>query len=32
MPEFLSAFIDTAGAIGVPLVILVMVNWYTLRP
>lgn len=32
MPEFLTAFLDTAGFIALPLVLLVLVNWWTLRP
>jgi len=32
MPEFLTAFLDTAGFIALPLVLLVLVNWWSLRP
>jgi hypothetical protein len=32
MPEFLTAFLDTAGFIAFPLVLLVLVNWWSLRP
>lgn len=32
MPEFLTAFLDTAGFIAMPLVLLVLVNWWSLRP
>jgi len=28
----MSAFLDTAGFIALPLVLLVLVNWWTLRP
>ena len=32
MTDALSAFLDTAGFIAFPLVLLVLVNWWTLRP
>jgi len=32
MSDALSAFLDTAGFIAMPLVLLVLVNWWTLRP
>ena len=32
MSDALSAFIDVAGLIAVPLVLLVLVNWWSLRP
>ena len=32
MPEFLTAFLDTAGFIALPLVLLALVNWWSLRP
>lgn len=32
MTDALIAFLDTAGFIAVPLVLLVLVNWWSLRP
>lgn len=32
MSDALLAFLDTAGFIALPLVILVLVNWWGLRP
>ena len=32
MSDALSAFIDTAGFIALPLVLLVLVNWWSLKP
>lgn len=32
MSDALSAFLDVAGFIALPLVLLVFVNWWTLRP
>lgn len=32
MTDALIAFLDTAGFIAMPLVILVLVNWWGLRP
>lgn len=32
MSDALSAFLDTAGFIAFPLVLLVLVNWWGLRP
>lgn len=32
MSDALSAFIDTAGFIALPLVLLVLVNWWSPRP
>ena len=32
MSDAFIAFMDTAGFIAVPLVLLVLVNWWTLRP
>jgi len=32
MSDALSAFFDTAGFIALPLVLLVLVNWWSLRP
>ena len=32
MSNALSAFLDTAGFIAFPLVLLVLVNWWSLKP
>ena len=32
MTDALIAFLDTAGFIAMPLVLLVLVNWWSLRP
>lgn len=32
MSDALSAFLDTAGFIAFPLVLLVLVNWWSLKP